>query len=805
MEDKGPSLIGALLEQRYRVDAPLARGGMSAVYRGLDTRLDRPVAIKVMDSRFADDKTFVERFEREARSAAKIHHPNVVAVHDQGLDGEHVYLVMELVSGGTLRDLLNERGTLPTPLAVAIMEPVLSALSAAHRAGLIHRDVKPENVLIGPGGIVKVADFGLVRAVASAGTTKSSVILGTVSYLSPEQVTTGAATSRGDVYSAGIVLYETLTGMPPYYGDSALSVAYRHVNDDVPPPSASVPGIPPMLDELVVRATRRDPATRPEDGAAFLVELQRVRAALSLPRMRVPVPAPVSVDETMAVSGASVAAASHASHAGSLAPSTPAPSTPAPGTPVPAAPGTPAPGTPAPWASGPVPVAASGPVQGPVPASGGSIPPSPPPGTDPEDPETTVKVPLAAMSDALAKGPGDEDETVRTDATIHTAPPRHPHSGPTGFPQQQPVPHSATVVRQVPGFSAMGPQGTRAMLRSDLEKVIDSATANPAPRTGAHPVPYATGGVPVQPNTGPQAAAPRPASPTRRLVVLGIVGVLLLGLLGTGVWWFSSGRYTEVPALAGQEQAVAAEAARSANLTPRVTNQRDNKIEAGVVISTQPAAGTEALRGDEVTIVVSAGKPVVPDVRAGVAKEDAEKAVRTEQLQPRFDDGKNVYDDTVAKGKVVKLDPPAGTSLDIASPVFVVLSKGPAPKPVPDVKGRTRDEAFQVLSQAGFEPFDGPAEFSPDVEGGRVIRTTPGANTQVEAEGSKRVSVVVSSAVTVPDLTGRTVPEAQALLGQSGLVMDLGPFSNPSGRVFNQSPGAGSKLQRGDKVTAWLF
>ncbi|MFC7613795.1 protein kinase [Actinokineospora soli] len=231
-------LIGALLEQRYRVDAPLARGGMSAVYRGVDTRLDRPVAIKVMDPRFASDASFVERFEREARSAARIHHPNVVAVHDQGLDGDHVYLVMELVDGGTLRDLLTERGALPPPLAVSILEPVLAALAAAHAADLVHRDVKPENVLIGANGVVKVADFGLVRALSSPGTTKSSVILGTVSYLSPEQVTTGNAAPRGDVYSAGILLYEMLTGAPPYVGDNPLSVAYRHANDDVPPPSA---------------------------------------------------------------------------------------------------------------------------------------------------------------------------------------------------------------------------------------------------------------------------------------------------------------------------------------------------------------------------------------------------------------------------------------------------------------------------------------------------------------------------------------------------------------------------------------
>jgi serine/threonine-protein kinase len=282
--------MATLLEQRYRVDAPLARGGMSAVYRGMDTRLERPVAIKVMDHRFAEDRSFVDRFEREARAAASLHHPNVIAVHDQGFDGDHVFLVMELVDGGTLRDLLIERGRLTVPLALSVLEPVLSALSAAHRAGLVHRDVKPENVLIGKQGMVKVGDFGLVKAMASAGNTSNSVILGTVAYLSPEQVTTGATTARGDVYSAGVLLYEMLTGTPPYVGDTPLSVAYRHVNDDVPPPSLLAPGIPHALDELVVRATRRDPAARPADAAVFLQELEQVRTMIGSPVVQIPSP-----------------------------------------------------------------------------------------------------------------------------------------------------------------------------------------------------------------------------------------------------------------------------------------------------------------------------------------------------------------------------------------------------------------------------------------------------------------------------------------------------------------------------------
>ncbi|WP_019816143.1 protein kinase domain-containing protein, partial [Saccharomonospora saliphila] len=294
------SLEGALLDRRYRVGTLLARGGMSSVYRGVDTRLDRPVAVKVMDSRFADDRTFVERFEREARSAARLHHPHVVAVHDQGFDtpagpeSRRAFLVMELVDGGTLRDLLRWHGRLDVGLALTVFEQVLSALAAAHAAGLAHRDVKPENVLVGPGGdtggVVKVGDFGLVRAVANAGTTSTSVILGTVAYLSPEQVTSGAAGERADVYSAGILLYEMLTGRVPYTADTALSVAYQHVNDDVPPPGRLVEDLPPALDELVVRATRRDPAARPDNAGVLLAEVSRVRNELGLRPARIPVP-----------------------------------------------------------------------------------------------------------------------------------------------------------------------------------------------------------------------------------------------------------------------------------------------------------------------------------------------------------------------------------------------------------------------------------------------------------------------------------------------------------------------------------
>jgi serine/threonine-protein kinase len=283
-------LTGTVLDRRYRVGARIARGGMSVVYAGIDLRLDRQVAIKVMDAGLARDPVFVERFSREARAAARLAHVNAVAVYDQGTDGGHVFLVMELVRGRTLRELLGEHGRLPAEAAVSVLEPVLAVLAAAHRLGLVHRDVKPENVLLSDDGVIKVADFGLVRAVAAGSTsTQSGVVFGTAGYLAPEQVAHGRADPRSDVYSAGILLYELLTGSAPYTGDSAVAVAYRHVHDDVPAPSRTVPGLPPELDRMVLRATGRNPDARPADAGAFLAELAGIRAALGLRRVPLPI------------------------------------------------------------------------------------------------------------------------------------------------------------------------------------------------------------------------------------------------------------------------------------------------------------------------------------------------------------------------------------------------------------------------------------------------------------------------------------------------------------------------------------
>ncbi|MFJ6292849.1 Stk1 family PASTA domain-containing Ser/Thr kinase [Streptomyces griseoviridis] len=273
-------LVGQLLDGRYRVDARIAVGGMATVYRALDTRLDRVLAVKVMHPALAADGTFVDRFIREAKSVARLAHPNVVQVFDQGTDGTYVYLAMEYVAGCTLRDVLRERGALRPRAALDILEPVLAALGAAHRAGFVHRDMKPENVLIGDDGRVKVADFGLVRSMDTV-THTNDTVLGTVSYLAPEQIEHGTADPRVDVYACGVVLYEMLTGDRPHAGDSPAIVLYKHIHEDVPPPSAAVPGLAHPLDELTASATARDPGSRPHDAVALLAVALEVRGGLS--------------------------------------------------------------------------------------------------------------------------------------------------------------------------------------------------------------------------------------------------------------------------------------------------------------------------------------------------------------------------------------------------------------------------------------------------------------------------------------------------------------------------------------------
>jgi len=277
-------LVGRRIDGRYRVLARIGRGGMGVVYRAEDERLEREVAVKVLRADLAHDLEARQRFVREAKSAARLAHPGVVSVLDQGTDGETAYLVMELVGGRTLRDVVHERGLLTPGEALDVAEAVLDALAEAHRKGVLHRDVKPANVLVADDGRVKVADFGLARsAAATQGSTggTGAELMGTAEYLAPERVARGVADARSDLYGVGVLLFEMLTGQPPFTGDSPVRLAYRHVYDDAPAPSSLVPGLPPELDAVVLKALAKNPDDRPADAPEMLAELRAVHAGLT--------------------------------------------------------------------------------------------------------------------------------------------------------------------------------------------------------------------------------------------------------------------------------------------------------------------------------------------------------------------------------------------------------------------------------------------------------------------------------------------------------------------------------------------
>ena len=278
-------LTGELIDGRYQLIRHMASGGMATIYEGLDTRLDRKVAVKIMHPHLAQDEQFVERFIREAKASAALSHPNIVSVQDQGWNQNGtpaVFLVMELVEGHTLREYLNEQGALSVTSGIQFLLPVLSALSAAHKLGIVHRDIKPDNILISKEGRIKIADFGLAKGplLGTTMTAESSIVLGSVSYLSPEQVQRGIADARSDVYSAAITAFEIFTGEKPYAGEEPIQIAYMHVNERVPLMSTKRSGIPPELDQLIYRATNSDPDARPRDASEFHQSLTLIAQAL---------------------------------------------------------------------------------------------------------------------------------------------------------------------------------------------------------------------------------------------------------------------------------------------------------------------------------------------------------------------------------------------------------------------------------------------------------------------------------------------------------------------------------------------
>src|SRR5262245_61868865 len=266
-----------VLNERYELDQKIGEGGMARVYRGRDLRLNRQVAIKVLHSHYASDTNFLQRFHHEAQAAANLRHPNIVDVYDVGQDGDLHYIVMEYVPGSDLKALLMRNGALPIEQAVYVAECVANGLDAAHRVGMVHRDIKPQNIIVGEQGQVKITDFGIAKSSFSTALTETGVTFGTADYISPEQARGQPATPRSDIYSRGITLSDMLTGRLPFGGDSSVAVAMQHVSSDPPPLRMYNPRIPPQLESLALRALNKEPDGRPATAREFARQLQSYR------------------------------------------------------------------------------------------------------------------------------------------------------------------------------------------------------------------------------------------------------------------------------------------------------------------------------------------------------------------------------------------------------------------------------------------------------------------------------------------------------------------------------------------------
>ena len=675
--------VGQLLDGRYRVEAHLAQGGMATVYLGTDTRLDRTVALKIMHAELASDEDFVRRFVAEARSVARLSHPNVVTVYDQGADGRTLYLAMEHVPGRTLRDLLTERSALRPREALDILEGVLAGLAAAHAAGIAHRDVKPENVLLGNNHSIKVADFGLARLLSDATHTKSGLLIGTAAYLSPEQVAGGRTDFRADVYSAGIMLFELLTGRQPYTGDTPLTVAYRHVNEIVPAPSSLIPGLPPALDPLVALATSRDPELRPADAGQFLRAVAGARHGLPLDS---PPPVPP------ALPGTPLGTASNAATAPPrpvVAPAWPDPHAGAwPGA------------QPRGW-PGAQPAAQSG--GWPDPPQPGAQPAGQPGGW-PDPPQNgnaldlipgMARVPAAQSYGAPGTGTGGIDEPYRPSSKtliVSSADGPYGDTGPARESWLQRLLFSRrlaylavalavvvvfgllgwwlfegryTIVPQVAGVSAATAQADlrdAGLTPGTTKTVLDNHVAKGLVVT-------------TIPSNG------------SRIARGGRVNLIV-----------SAGPHMiKMPQVTGLKLTDAQAAIKHAGLVPgKVKMVTSPTIAAGIVISTSPNAGTSWPQPKPVTIVLSAGPPLPNFV--GQQKAVAEQWAAA--------NGVKLNEETSASDQpvdtVIKQSVPPGSAFTAGQVITVTISPGPPMVGIPNVDGQRVPKAVSILRRLGF-------------------------------------------------------------------------------------------------------
>ena len=649
----GDPLVGRTLDGRYRLGSRVARGGMASVYEAHDIRLDRVVAVKVMHPGLGDDEEFARRFVREARAAARLNHPHVVGVHDQGEDDGTVFLVMEYVPGHTLRDVIRKEAPMPPTRALALLEPVVSALAASHRAGLIHRDVKPENVLIaddqpgrpGAAANIKVADFGLARAVSAdtQHTATGGVLIGTVSYLAPELVVDGKADARADVYAVGVVLYELLTGRKPHEGESPIQVAYRHVHHDVPAPSELATDVPDYVDALVAAATSRDVTQRPADAGVLLHHLHRVQSAL---REQV---------------------ASDPELAADLAPRPPVDDVES-------------------TVAEPFDAAALGLLTEVDTSESGLL-------DDGAEDRTT------AIERHPAPSEGGEGTTMlpvqREPAPAHSPPP--PAAPVSRTPERRPRRSSRGLWAFLLSLLLVVGLGVGAWWfgwarYTSTPAVLGLNEAAAVERLEAAGLTAVVGDPDFSENVAKDLVISTDPEPGSRILDGGEVTLVLS--LGPE-------RY-DVPRLRGMTEDEAQDALAETNLEFGSSTERwSETIPAGEVIGSAPKAGTTLKPGATVNLVVSKGRRPI-EVTDWTGKPFAEARAALQEQRLEVEVSSREFSDSVPEGVVISQDPASGT-LHRGDTVTFVVSKGPELVAVPQVRAQGVDAATAELEAAGFQ------------------------------------------------------------------------------------------------------
>ncbi len=819
---------------------------MASVYQASDIRLDRTVAVKVMHEGLGDDAEFAARFVREARAAAAISHPNVVAVFDQGDDNGTLFLAMEYIRGHTLRDVIRADAPLSPARALALFEPVLAALAAAHAAGLIHRDVKPENVLIAEDGRVKVADFGLAKAVSAdtQHTATGGVLIGTVSYLAPELVVDGSADPRADVYGAGVMLYELLTGVKPHEGETPIQVAYKHVHDDVPPPSRLVPRLPAYVDALVARATARDRALRSADAGVMLHQARRVSQALadgvtddpelvadlmpSASRPQVYVAAEDIDPESDDVSTGE--------HPASVDPDQPGPPDREPeGSEDPDTSdqaGAAALGTVA--AAGALGAAAGA---GALTVAAGASAPEVPAAPEPElSFAERWRESLAALGHDQPGTPDEGDVADREDLGGSEG------SG-AGAPDASDEGSELPAADQAPASSVVDdadPLGQDGFYDQESDALVGAAAFGAAYEAGGDDAAFGNPDVAAwwdQPpeHTTPIAAVP-PGSPgppedlgdavmygppgggtpppptrprrSRRGPMLLALALLIAVSAGLAAWWFGFARYTQAPGVIGLRQENAVTQIEDAGLVAEVTEEAYNEtVGVGKVISTNPAAGTRVLGGATIELTISKGKERydVPKL-VGLGENKAQDKITNGHLT--FGTSTREWSETVPKGKVVSQSPEAGKRVRPNTVVDLVISKGRKPIRVGDWTGKSAAEATKALEGKGLKVDSSATDYSPTVPEGSVISQDPQRGTLFKGDTVTLVVSLGPEIIEIPTagVIAASVDDARQKLEDLGFKVKVRRDATYIGldRVLRTDPGPGTQAVKGSTVTLFL-